>query len=438
MKKVLFVTLFLSAALAATAQVNFSGELKPEVIFNIPGSGYDSALNTGNYLGVQDLMFRNEINLKLDQQSDSAALDLWLQVGQYPIAELLAGSAAILTSDEGVVGLAKTAAVGDLAYMAGSYIYTASLMRASASWMPAPEFRVTLGRQSFLTGYGYGWNPVDLANPPKDPTDPSAYLQGVDGLTLQGTPFSWLSVKAYGIAPSEGSGWAYNELLAGAELTLQMPALEVKLAGLYGGRERNSDLYDLYPHGAAAAFYADVHGVGLYGEGVVRSRSRRNSADPAGGTSVLSDEPVFSALGGAEYYFASGLSGAVEYFYNGEGWDDDQRSDYASALEVLGGMPGADYLGLYTPMYFARHYILLNLMIPWYEKDSSFNANIIYSPDSKALFVTPSASFNLNYEGTLVSEFWYSGMFSLDDGEKDEAWLSPVSHSVMVNLRYYF
>ena len=435
MKRILFQALFLSAALTLTAQVNFSGELKPEVIFNIPGSGdYESALNPGNFLGVQDLMFRNEINLKLDQRSDSAALDLWLQIGQYPIADMLAGTAAIVTSDEGAAGLAKSAAAGDLAYMADAYIYTAALLRASAAWMPLPELRLTLGRQSFLTGYGYGWNPVDLANPPKDPTDPAAYLKGVDGLSIQGEPLSWLGIRAYGILPTEAGAAGYDDLLAGGEMTFQLPALEFKLAGLYGGVKEDSNAGDLYPHAAGAAFYADLLGVGLYGEGVVRSRSRRNLTEPDG-------DPVFSALGGGEYYFTSGLSAAVEYFYNGEGWDDKQRQDYALDLAAQAASPGAvdgNSLSLYTPMYFARHYILLNLMIPWYAMDSSFNANIIYSPDSKALFVTPSASFNLNYEGTLVTELWYSGQFSLDDSEYNEAWLAPAAHSILVNLRYYY
>lgn len=440
MMKKLMILLLLSVSASLFAEVNFSGELKPEVIFNIPGdNAYESALNPSNVFGLQDVMFRNEIHLKLDQQSESAALDLWLQIGQYPIADMLTGTAAVLSSGDPVSAPFLTAAVADLASAGGSYIYTADLLRANASWRPVSPVSLTLGRQSYLTGYGYGWNPVDLANPPKDPTDPQAYLRGVDGLTLQADPFYWFGIKAYGLLPTQGYSWNYEELLAGTELTFQLTSMEFKLAALYGGKERESDPYDLYPHAGGAAFFVDLLGLGVYGEGVIRSRSRRNLPDAKGGSSILNDSVTYSALGGMEYYFNSGLVGAVEYFYNGEGWEDGQRQDYASALELMSSTgPDGDYAGLYTPQYFAQHYILLNLMIPWYAKDSSFNANFIYSPDSQALFVTPSAVFNLNYEGTLVSELWYSGQFSLDDHKKNEAWLSPVNHSILMNLRYYY
>lgn len=435
-KSIFLIVLIVSALSSLMAEVNFSGELKPEIIFNIPGKGgYESPLNPDNTLGMGDVMFRNEIHLKLDQQSESAALDLWLQIGQYPIADMLTGTAFIASG----ANVDVSGAVADLAYAADPYIYTASLLRANASWMPASNLKLTLGRQSYLTGYGYGWNPSDLANPPKDPTDPQAYLRGVDGLSIQMDPISWMGIKAYGLLPSQGFSWNYEDLLAGAEMTFQATAMEFKISGLYGGVEKDSDDSDLYPHAGAASFFVDILGLGLYGEGVIRSRSRRNLPHASAATPTLDENITYSALAGMEYYFNSGLVTAAEYFYNGEGWDDNQRDDYASALDVLSSTYiNGDYIGLYTPQYFAKHYILLNLIIPWYAKDSSFNANIIYSPDSQALFVTPSALFNLNYEGTLVSEIWYSGQYSLDDSQKNETWLSPVNHSILLNLRYYF
>jgi len=88
--------------------------------------------------------------------------------------------------------------------------------------------------------------------------------------------------------------------------------------------------------------------------------------------------------------------------------------------------------------YFARHYLLLNLGIPLYAIDSNANLNLIYSPDPQAFMVTPGAAFNLNYEGTLVSELRYSALVSLDDDAKNEAWSSPVHQSVLLNLKYFF
>ena len=427
----LFVPVFLDA------QVNFSGELTPEVIFNIPGEeGYTSLLNPGNVLGMEDLMFRNGINLKLNESGETGALDLWIRLGQYPIAEMLVSTAFIAS------GFNQTAAdyVADLAWTADPYLYIADILRASASWIPTPDVRITLGRQSYLTGYGYGWNPVDLANPPKDPRSPQAYLRGVDGLTFRYSPAAWFNASLYGLIPPGGYSWGYQNLLAGGELTFYTPALEIKLSGLYGSVEEGSDAFDLYPHAAAAAFYLDVAGVGVYGEGVVHSRSRRNTPDAAGFSTTIQDGPVPSGLFGLEYYFPSGVLLAAEYFYNGEGWNQAQREDYASALNILGTGTGitGEYYALYTPSYFAQHYALLNLLVPWYDGDASLNLNFIWSPDSEVLFLTTTVLFNLNYEGTLVTELWYAGQVSLEDSRKNEAWLSPVSNSIRWNLRYYF
>ena len=81
---------------------------------------------------------------------------------------------------------------------------------------------------------------------------------------------------------------------------------------------------------------------------------------------------------------------------------------------------------------------MVNLLIPWYTAETTFNINVIWSPDSAAVIFTPYASINLNYDGTLVSEIWYSGQFSYDDSEFNEAWLAPVRHSLRINLRYFF
>ena len=63
-----------------------------------------------------------------------------------------------------------------------------------------------------------------------------------------------------------------------------------------------------------------------------------------------------------------------------------KRQDYAEALIAADATTLPGYSSLYTPLYFARHYILLNMGIPWYEKDAAFNLNLIGSPDSASLF----------------------------------------------------
>ncbi len=400
------VSLALFAPLPISAEANFGGDFISGFTFNVPGSDeYESPVNPGNLLGVGDVTVTGEVNLKLDAAGETSALDVWLQAG-------IDASGAAQTD----------------------------IIRANTTWMPSSDVRFTLGRQSFLTGYGYGWNPADLANPPKNPADPQGEVRGVDGINIRYSPASWLTVRIFGLIPSGSTMWDYDDLLSGTELTFYAPAVEVKLSGLYGGLESDDDAADSHPNAGAGAVYLDVAGIGVYAEGVIRSRSRRNDPASDGDTPVIPDGPVGSGLFGVEYSFNSGLALAAEYFFNGEGWDQDRRDDYADALEALAASTGITpgYFALYTPAYYARHYLLLNLGIPLYAIDSNANLNLIYSPDSQAFMVTPEAAFNLNYEGTLVSELRYSALVSLDDGAKNEAWLSPVHQSVLLNLKYFF
>ena len=57
-------------------------------------------------------------------------------------------------------------------------------------------------------------------------------------MSYRNTLLPWMDLKLYGILPSEGASWGYNEVLAGGEATIQVPALEIKLMGLYGGKEK--------------------------------------------------------------------------------------------------------------------------------------------------------------------------------------------------------
>ncbi len=441
----LFTFLILTATVCVgtlAAETTFGGILEPGMVFNIPGGrGYgESPLNTENWMGLTDLMFQNSIDLKLDARGETGFMELRLGVKQFPTADLFTGTAQIaeaLDSSGNLTGYA--AAVADLFYISDAYAFVLDVMRANVGWSPSNSVKITLGRQSFLTGYGYGWNPVDLVNPAKNPTDPDAELRGVDALSVRLSPAERLEVKFYGALPSEGFAADYEDLMAGTEITFSLSSAEFKLAGLWGGSENSDDDSDAYPHAGAAAFFIDLFGVGFYGEGAVRSRSRRNDPDALGGASLLRNGPIFSGLVGAEYYFAAGPALAVEYFYNGEGWKHGSLEDYVTALN--GGPAGGgigEYASLYTPLYYARHYILANLMIPWYARETTFNINAVISPDSGALILTPSAEINLNFDGTLVAEIFYSGFFDFNESELNEAYLAPVRHAVSTSVAYYF
>ncbi len=443
------------------AQVEFSGELVPSLNTNIAGKkGFDdSPLNPDNQLKLNDVMYQNEIDLKLSTNSPTAWVDLWIQVNSFPIANIFVGSAVlaeglaaqnITGAPSGTVNQLQGygASAAGLFATSNSYIYTLGLLRANLGWRPTDNFTLSFGRQSFLTGYGYGWNPSDLANPPKNPTDPQAYLRGIDALNLQYSPANWLNMKAYTVFSSPDTSISFEDMLVGGELSFYIPfdsdvvpSLEFQLSGLWGGIETGSQTTDPYPNAGGAAFYLDLAGLGFYGEGSIRSRSRRNLPNATGGASTLNEEITYSALGGLEYNFPDDYSLIVEYFYNGEGWNDAERKTYGESIAAqtaLGGISAENY-ALFTPSYFSQHYLLLNFAKSWYNPhEVTVNLNTIYSIDSKALILTPTITTPLNNEGNLVAEIWYSGLFSFDDSEFNEAYLSPVRNSLLFKIRYYF
>lgn len=438
---VLLLASSLLSPLRATPE--FSGSLETRATANVPQDGvYDaSPLNLGNQLGVEDFNWLNQFDVKLSDKGETTKLELWLFLANYPIGEIIQGSASIADAYFGG-GLTNYAdAVGGLFVLSPSYIFTLGLMRASINWQPADFFGLTLGRQSFLTGYGYGWNPLDLVNPTKDPSRPNAAAQGVDALSLRLSPAEWLDMKFYGAMPSIKPSASYVSLVAGTELSLIFEKFEMKLAGLWGGKDQGRDPLSgqyLWPHALSAGFYLDLWGLGFYGEAAMRSRSRRNSPDPASLGTRLVDGPVFNTVVGFEYYFEAGPSIVLEYYYNGEGWDDGQRHDFSSILASRSSGPSVSDIALYQPTHFAQHYILFNLALPIYSIESNINLNVIYSPDSQALLLTPSVELGLGEEGNLNANFSYSGLIDLEPSNKNEAYLSPVKHSFSAGLTYFF
>jgi hypothetical protein len=296
--------------------------------------------------------------------------------------------------------------------------YSLDVMRLNFDWNISDSLRMTIGRQSFLTGYGYGWNPMDLVNPLKDPSDPEQERAGTDALTLLLDRGGDVQSEAY-ILLQDGdeNSLEYKDVKGGAGFTFLLPFAELKLSAQAG---KDSAL--------SAGFLTDIQGAGLYGEAVLRERNRLAPAD---------DDPVYSALAGLEYVFLSELSFTMEYFYNGEGMDQEEREDYTEALEAVAAAEDVlPYWELYIPGFFSRHYLLLNLFYPVYPLWSELNCSVIVSPDGATLAVQPEWVILPN--GSLEIALGWSGIYSLDDERYGEATLSPVNNSAYLKAVYHF
>ena len=385
--------------------VTLYGDAESSVNFIIPDSRgedrYESLINPGNFMGLNDVMYSLDSTFKVEDSREGGRFTFWVSLED----------------------------VSDAAG-AGDSLFALDIMRLSYDWDISDSLRLSLGRQGFLTGYGYGWNPMDLVNPLKDPSDPDRELKGVDSLSLLFDRGGAAQIELFTVASGEGlTRVEYNDLTGGVSLTLLMPFAELKLSGVKGEE-----------YGVSGGFLADIMGAGVYGEAALRETSR--VAVPGAAPDFLLEEgkdSVFSGLVGMEYVFPSELSLTAEYFYNGEGYDQKERENYKEALTYFNDSYGAaddDWYALYRPGYFGEHYMLLNLFYPIYNLWSEAYLTCIVSPDSGTLAIQP--EWIILPTGSLEISLSWSGIYSFDDDQYGEAWLSPFQNTAILKAVYHF
>ncbi len=430
MKKIIFLTLMIIISIfPLVSQVDFSGSANISIGASISESeDYNSLLNPSNIMGLKDIGISSSFIGKLDAGDDKTTFSAWLALKEYPIGQ------GFLTAAYGDAD--QTGAVWELNSSIGDIIFTLDLMRLSVNIYLADSFSMEIGRQSMLTGYGYGWNPIDFANPLKNPTDPDADMRGVDGISLKFFFGNVAALKIYGILPDDllSTGLDYEEIKAGGEFTLNFPGLEIKADGFFDYDASTGS--DSYTPSLGVGFMLDFFGVGVYGEGAARKGSRNNFTD--GGLNLYrKDDWLFSGLIGLEYTFPIELYVVIEYFYNGEGYNESERSLYEATV-IASGVPTSDLYNIYSPGYFAKHYIMLNLMQPIYDinLDLDLNLSVLFSPDSGSLTVMPYLGYN--FSGNFYGKLSYTGMFDIDENDFSEVSALPVKHVVSTTFTYSF
>ena len=440
MEKILVFVIIMTMVLSLHlfSQVDFSGSADISIGANIPESDdYNSLINPGNVFGLKDIGISSSLIAKLDAGDEKTTFSAWFSLKEYPIGQglLAATTDSFVDYDETTNDYMYT---DQFVAVVGDTIFSFDLMRLSANVYITDWFSMEVGRQSMLTGYGYGWNPIDFANPLKNPTDPDAALRGVDGLSFKLYFGNVAAFKVYGVFPDDllSSGLNFEEIKAGGEMAFNFPGLELKLAGFYDYDSTVGS--DAYTPSVGAGFIADLFGIGVYGEAAVRKGSRNNFVD---GTVNLTRKTdwLFSVLAGFEYTFATETYVVVEYFYNGEGCNDSERSAFKDTIQAFissYGSPATDLINMYSPGYFAQHYILLNFMQPFYDINTDINLSAIFSPDSGALTLIP--SINYSFSGNFSAKLAYAGMFDLYNNDFSEVSALPVRHVINMVFTYSF
>lgn len=249
-----------------------------------------------------------------------------------------------------------------------------ALLRIDDHW------NVTLGKKRVVWGPGLAWNPTDLFNPPKDPTDPTqqrsgSWLARVEGqydrfsLSLIG---AGKTTRQYGGIPS-GLVW-YPDT---------MPPLAVDSSGqpIPDGRDDDAhyvlgariyalvadtdlQLFAFWSHLYNDAFrnkprfggaFSRVLGESfeVHAELLGQTGSSRTTFDPActadltaalgcamagkavAATSRLDDGKLrWKGLLGLRYQFGEAASASAEYFFNTEGYSQSEFDAFAGALQL--------------------------------------------------------------------------------------------------------
>ena len=449
------VFIFLTAGSNAFSEVTFSGNAGISAMVILPEGGYsedrfEEALNPNNIMGLHDIMPGADFNIKLSSEGEIGALDMWLTIKpfNFPDWELFS---SVEGTEPGLYAYAGMLESGNRG------IAGINIERASISLYPTDYLSVTVGRQDLFTGYGYAWNPMNLAGKRKDIFAPKAELAGTDSVTFSLNAGNIVSLNISGIyeagdsgslggssgASTSAAGIDFRDTGAFAEFTFYFPSVEFSVDGIYyfskaidsllGGSSGSSGTS--FYTGAGAGFMADIMGIGIYGEGALLN---------AGRSSLLATSsegsPVFNGLGGFQYTFPWETTLTFEYFYNGEGYDLSERESYYQQIVTLlaSGMtaPGSTEDYFPVPGYFSRHYLFLNILQPLYDINSEASLAAIYSPDSYNLMLMPLYRYNISDEISL--ELGYLGLFSLKDGQYNEASLFPVRHFVTAKVSYSF
>jgi hypothetical protein len=187
------------------------------------------------------------------------------------------------------------------------------------------SFSLRLGKQRVAWGSGVAWNPTNRMEPPKNPFNTSLEQEGVLAFRADWIPTPWAGVIVLGARSDAGAsdlGLPTAEVeRRGAALRVRFLVKETDLALVFsGGKNQQTlvglDLARVLPAEISTHVEAAIH--------------RGAEMAPA-----RDDETFLRVAAGALRTFGERTSVAVEYFFNGEGYDDAEAAAYLEGLDEL-------------------------------------------------------------------------------------------------------
>jgi len=308
-----------------------------------------------------------------------------------------------------------------------------------------PELNVLVGKKRIVWGPGFAFNPTDLLNPRRDPTDPTFQRSGVWLAQIE-APLSFATFSLV-FAPTllkQTSGvpthflawptWDQRDTQLHYQLAARAYALvwdtDLNLMFFFGNKA--ADEFEAKPRvglSVSRVFGAlEVHGEALFQTGSPRdylNGSCLTNVQAALGCSIaktpyaskrlLAEEVLRpKVLVGARYQFEDDSLLSLEYLYQHDGWNRDHFQDLANALGLIPearslgvdatNFPGASAIfggtspdGL--PVRFAfdprgRHYAFLTFQKPRLFDDFTLQAVVIANLRDLSTTITPSVTWS--------------------------------------------
>ncbi|MFT3840648.1 MAG: biopolymer transporter ExbD [Myxococcaceae bacterium] len=250
-----------------------------------------------------------------------------------------------------------------------------------------PELNVLVGKKRVVWGSGQAFNPTDLLNLRKDPTDPTFLRTGVwmarvevplEKLTFtalfspsvlesaQGIPYQFVSYPSWDKKDDQ------LHYMAALRAYALIGDADVNVMAFYGNKYNDDFTNHLRVGGSFSRYFFkdyELHTEFIVGSGSARSyvngacvtsvmaafTCAANKTSPLGATRL--DDPTLNAriLIGTRRQFDDDSFLSVEYLYQSDGFTKQQFQDYVNAADLLhqaraagiplGGIPGASNFG---------------------------------------------------------------------------------------------
>ncbi len=362
------------------------------------------------------------------------------------------------------------------------------------SWSPKPWINLLAGKKRIVWGSGFAFNPTDLINPAKDPTDPNFQRSGAwlarfelpfEKLTLSalaapsvlyqdnGLPYQFLKYPGYTPSGQSFRDDQYHYLIAGRLYALIANA-DVQLMYFFSNQYRDGfNNKSRFGVSFSRYFLTDYE---LHVEALLQlgtSRLFPNHACLTAPTSAACPDPVRDAfaasrldsgafyprvLVGGRTMFRDESTLSIEYYYQADGYDDVAFGDFVRGLVQLQKIPGAASAllgggssnGGATPNRFTfdplrRHYLIASYSKPRIRDDWTATLVVILGLRDLSGLISPSVSWNttewltLSLTGFIPLRGIPVGQVDGGDGNQySEYSLLPFDWRVLVEARAFY